>query len=188
MSNNTFDIEVGAFIPTEMTPGKIYINALRYTNKVPYGDNGSFLLVSKPKSYLGAGVTKEIVACVSNENRVDSVKIYVTPGHPGYTIAEPLDPTRYYLDSNKNILFEKVAKLFILLLSICICSFILCKEINTKGYIGGCIYSLIFIIPFILISLINSSFKLRLILYYLMIFLSSCVGGIFSKQTKKNNK
>ena len=76
----------------------------------------------------------------------------------------------------------------ILLLSICICSFILCKEINTKGYIGGCIYSLIFIIPFILISLINSSFKLRLILYYLMIFLSSCVGGIFSKQTKKNNK
>ena len=108
MSNNTFDIEVGAFIPTEMTPGKIYINALRYTNKVPYGDNGSFLLVSKPKSYLGAGVTKEVVACVSNENRVDSNKIYVTPGHPGYTIAEPLDSTRYYLDSNKNILYKPV--------------------------------------------------------------------------------
>lgn len=95
--------------------------------------------------------------------------------------------TFYYFDFiNLNI--YNFIKLFILLLSICICSFILCKEINTKGYIGGCIYSLIFIIPFILISLINSSFKLRLILYYLMIFLSSCVGGIFSKQTKKNNK
>ena len=95
--------------------------------------------------------------------------------------------TFYYFDFiNLNI--YNFIKLFILLLSICICSFILCKEINTKGYIGGCIYSLIFIIPFILISLINSSFKLRLILYYLMIFLSSCVGGIFSKQTNKNNK
>ena len=95
--------------------------------------------------------------------------------------------TFYYFDFiNLNI--YNFIKLFILLLSICICSFILCKEINTKGYIGGCIYSLIFIIPFILISLINSSFKLRLILYYLMIFLSSCVAGIFSKQTKKNNK
>ena len=78
--------------------------------------------------------------------------------------------TFYYFDFiNLNI--YNFIKLFILLLSICICSFILCKEINTKGYIGGCIYSLIFIIPFILISLINSSFKLRLILYYLMIFL-----------------
>lgn len=95
--------------------------------------------------------------------------------------------TFYYFDFiNLNI--YNFIKLFILLLSICICSFILCKEINTKGYIGGCIYSLIFIIPFILISLINSSFKLRLILYYLMIFLSSCVGGIFSKQIKKNKK
>lgn len=95
--------------------------------------------------------------------------------------------TFYYFDFiNLNI--YNFIKLFILLLSICICSFILCKEINTKGYISGCIYSLIFVIPFILISLINNSFKLRLILYYLMIFLSSCVGGIFSKQIKKNNK
>ena len=57
--------------------------------------------------------------------------------------------TFYYFDFiNLNI--YNFIKLFILLLSICICSFILCKEI--------------------------------------MIFLSSCVGGIFSKQTKKNNK
>ena len=108
MNNNTFDIEVGAFIPTEMTPGKIYINALRYANKIPRDFDENFLIMSKPKSYLGAGVTKEVVACVNNENRVDSDKIYITPGHPGYKIAEPTDSTRYYLDSTKNILYKPV--------------------------------------------------------------------------------
>lgn len=108
MNNNTFDIEVGAFIPTEMTPGKIYINALRYANKVPRDFDENFLIMSKPKSYLGAGVTKEVVACVNNENRVDSDKIYITPCHPGYKIAEPTDSTRYYLDSTKNILYKPV--------------------------------------------------------------------------------
>ena len=108
MNNNTFDIEVGAFIPTEMTPGKIYINALRYANKVPRDFDENFLIMSKPKSYLGAGVIKEVVACVSNENRVDSDKIYITPCHPGYKIAEPTDSTRYYLDSTKNILYKPV--------------------------------------------------------------------------------
>ena len=108
MDNNTFDIEVGTFIPTEMTPGKIYINALRYANKVPRDFDENFLIMSKPKSYLGAGVIKEVVACVSNENRVDSDKIYITPCHPGYKIAEPTDSTRYYLDSTKNILYKPV--------------------------------------------------------------------------------
>lgn len=106
--NNIFNIEVGSYIPDDMTPGNIYVNALQYANKMPADIPERFLIASKPRTYLGRGPIKEVVACVSNDNRVSSDKIYITPKHPGFKVPEPTDTTRVYLDSTNNILYKPV--------------------------------------------------------------------------------
>lgn len=118
MDNNKFRIEVVTNIPQEKEPGVLYINASMYADKIEnYGSK--FLIhgivrdqqieesVKEPKEYLGYGVDKDVIACVSDSNSIDSDRIIVTPQHPGFDILEP-DSSMFYLDSRFNKLYAAV--------------------------------------------------------------------------------
>ena len=78
-------------------------------------------------------------------------------------------------------------KIFITIISIFICSFIISRKNNKKGIITGSIYSLCIIIPLFISSLIFNKFNTKLLLYYLIIITSSMLGGCFSKKIKRSN-
>lgn len=92
----------------------------------------------------------------------------------------------YYFDLISLNIFNFI-KLFILITSIFICSFIVSKKNKKKGMITGLIYSLCIIIPIFISSLIFNKFNTKLLLYYLIIITSSILGGCFSKQFKRSN-
>ena len=91
----------------------------------------------------------------------------------------------YYFDLISLNIFNFI-KLFILITSIFICSFIVSKK-KKKSIITGLIYSLCIIIPIFISSLIFNKFNTKLLLYYLIIITSSILGGCFSKQFKRSN-
>ena len=110
-NKNIFNIEVVSKIPDIQRQGTIYINALKYTNEMPEDLPETFLLAGEHLGarYLEEGVNKDVVANVSLIHSIDSNKIFVTAGHPGYRFPIPEDPTRYYLDSTTNKLYTAVA-------------------------------------------------------------------------------
>lgn len=73
----------------------------------------------------------------------------------------------------------KFLKLMSLLLSIFIYSFCLGKDNKKKGLITGIIFSLIIVTLLLISTIIISKFQIRLLLYYIMIISSSCLGGVF---------
>lgn len=92
----------------------------------------------------------------------------------------------YYFDII-NLQIFNFFKLFSLIVSLFVCSFIVGDSYKIKGYVTGSRYSLMFIIPFFICSLIFNTISIRLIIYYLIIFCSCCLGAIFSKHIKRSN-
>ncbi len=92
----------------------------------------------------------------------------------------------YYFDII-NLQIFNFFKLFSLIVSLFVCSFIVGDSYKIKGYVTGSRYSLMFIIPFFTCSLIFNTISIRLIIYYLIIFCSCCLGAIFSKHIKRSN-
>lgn len=92
----------------------------------------------------------------------------------------------YYFDII-NLQIFNFFKLFSLIISLFVCSFIVGESYKTKGYVIGSRYSLMFIIPFFICSLVFNRISYRLIIYYLIIFCSCCLGSIFSKHIKRSN-
>ena len=84
--------------------------------------------------------------------------------------------------NNTNIL-----KLIITLISILINSFYLGKNSKSKGYIEGLKFGIIFIIFITLFNLILvNEFSLKIIIYYLLILITSMVGSTIGIN-KKND-
>ncbi len=95
--------------------------------------------------------------------------------------------TLYYFDLINNNTY-KVLKIIIILLNIFISSFILGKKAENKGYLEGLKLAII-VIPvfFILAILTKEALKLKILLYYFIITLTSTFGGMvgISKQKKE---
>ena len=82
---------------------------------------------------------------------------------------------------------NKFLKIFIPIISIFINSFILGRKTLNKGYLEGFKLSLIFISIFLVSSLITKSFSFKLILYYLIIIITSILGSMIGINTKKES-
>ncbi len=87
--------------------------------------------------------------------------------------------TLYYFNLISSNTF-KVLEIIILLLNIFISTYILGKETSKRGYLEGIKFSFIIIILFILLTLLSSEpLKLRSIIYYLIIMITSIFGSMF---------
>ena len=87
-----------------------------------------------------------------------------------------------------NTTIINVLKLFTIVISIFIGSFIIGKKSLKKGYLEGLKYSLIFVLLILIINIIFIRyFNIKLIIYYLIIIISSILGSMFGINYKKNN-
>ena len=82
----------------------------------------------------------------------------------------------------------KILEIIILLINIFISSYILGKSTPKKGFLEGIKFSLIIISIFIIITLlIKEPLKLKLLIYYLIILITSILGSTIGIN-KKNEK
>ena len=83
----------------------------------------------------------------------------------------------YYFNLiNNNVI--KYLKIITLILSTFIGGFKIGKLSNSKGYIKGIILGLIIVFIFFIVSLFTKSFKVTLIIYYLIIIITTALGSI----------
>ncbi len=82
---------------------------------------------------------------------------------------------------------NKVLKIIIILINIFISSFILGKTTDKNGYLEGIKLALIIIPIFIIFSLITSSLSLKVIIYYLIIAITSILGSMIGINKKKES-
>lgn len=66
-------------------------------------------------------------------------------------------------------------------------SFILGFKSNSKGYLNGLIFGIIIVLLFIIISLVFKSFSYSSFIYFLVIVISSFIGGTFGINKKTTN-
>ena len=82
----------------------------------------------------------------------------------------------------------KTLEILIFLINIFISTFILGKSSSKKGYLEGIKYSLIIISIFIVLTLlINEPIKLKILIYYLIIIITSILGSTMGINRKKEN-
>ena len=96
-----------------------------------------------------------------------------------------LTTTLYYFNIINNQTY-KILKIIICLLSVFINSYILGKNTLKKGYLEGLKLSLIIIpILFIITIISKKTLKFRIILYYLIILITSIFGSMLGINKKK---
>lgn len=100
------------------------------------------------------------------------------------TLTLLLTTTIYYFNLINHQTYN-VLKIIFLILSLFINSFILGKHSSRKGYLEGIKLSIPIIIIFLLISLFTNNFKFSLIIYYLIILITSVFGSMVGISTKK---
>lgn len=79
----------------------------------------------------------------------------------------------------------KIIMLTIPLVAVFIGSFKIGRVSNTKGYIEGIKYSIIWILLFLTLNLITKNFALTSIIYYFIMILMSSFAGILGINKKK---
>jgi len=95
--------------------------------------------------------------------------------------------TLYYFNIINPTVYNYL-KVFILLLNIFISSYILGKQTERYGYLEGMKFAAIMIIFFLIITLLtNVDIKLRLLLYYLIISITSIFGSMVGISKKDKN-
>lgn len=94
--------------------------------------------------------------------------------------------TLYYFNLINHTTYN-ILKIILLLLSLFINSFILGKKSTKKGYLEGIKLSLPIIIFSLIISLITKKFKLTILIYYLIILITSIFGSIVGINKKNCN-
>lgn len=95
--------------------------------------------------------------------------------------------TLYYFNIINPTVYNYL-KVFILLLNIFISGYILGKQTEKYGYLEGMKFALIMIIFFLIITLLtNVDVKLRLLLYYLIIAITSIFGSMVGISKKDKN-
>lgn len=87
------------------------------------------------------------------------------------------------ISSNTN----KILKIIIILSNIFISSFILGKNTPSKGYLEGIKLSFLILPIFIIFSLITSTLKFKVIIYYLIISITSILGSMIGINRKKES-
>lgn len=98
-----------------------------------------------------------------------------------------LTTTLYYFNIINNGTY-KVLKIIIILISIFINSYILGKNTSSKGYLEGIkLAGLIIPIFFILTIITKEPLKLSILLYYLIILITSILGSMVGISKKKDN-
>lgn len=99
-----------------------------------------------------------------------------------------LATTLYYFNIIEQNTY-KVLKIIIILLNIFISSFILGKSAENKGYLEGIKLAVIVIPIFLILTILtNEVFKLRSLLYYTIITITSITGGMIGINKKKETK
>ena len=82
-----------------------------------------------------------------------------------------------------------IIKLIIVIVSMFIGAFLLGKKSLKKGYIEGIKYSIIFIVLLVIINLLFvKEFNVKLIIYFLIIIISSTFGSMLGIMNKSQNK
>lgn len=92
----------------------------------------------------------------------------------------------YYFNIINNGTY-KILKITLVLLSIFINALILGKNAQQKGYLEGLKLSLIIPLFFVLTLITKQPLKLRLLLYYLIILITSIFGSMIGISKKKDN-
>lgn len=78
-------------------------------------------------------------------------------------------------------------KLFIIIISIFINSFILGTKTSKKGYLEGAKFGMAIILLMIIPTLISGKFMFRVIIYYLIILITAMLGSMIGISRKKTN-
>lgn len=95
-----------------------------------------------------------------------------------------LTTTLYYFNIISPTTYN-ILKIIFLLLSIFINSFILGKKALKKGYLEGIKLSLPIILLFLLTTLLTKTFTFKVLLYYLIILITSSFGSMVGISRKK---
>lgn len=80
----------------------------------------------------------------------------------------------------------KTIKLFGIILSMLVGGFYIGMKSSKKGYLEGIKIGLTLILLFFLFTLISKKFELKVLVYYLIILISSIVGAMIGIQKKKD--
>lgn len=84
--------------------------------------------------------------------------------------------------------FTSILKILIPIISIIIGSYKLGKNSNKLGYLEGAKYGLICIILLLIFNLIiNNDFKVRYLLFYIILLVSSTLGSMIGINNKKSS-
>lgn len=90
----------------------------------------------------------------------------------------------YYFEIINDSFFSFL-KLFIIVTSIFVNSFILGKKAEKKGYLEGCKFGGIVVLLMFLPTIFSASFKARVIIYYIIIMISAILGSMIGISRKK---
>ena len=81
-----------------------------------------------------------------------------------------------------------ILKLLVILISTFISTFILGTKAKNKGYLEGIKQGLILIILFLIPTIITSNFNLKVLIYYLIILITSSLGSMIGINIKRKNE
>lgn len=77
-------------------------------------------------------------------------------------------------------------KLLVILSSAFINSFILGRKADKKGYLEGTKFGLIIIILMFIPTILSANFKVKLLIYYLVIMITTILGSMIGISKKRN--
>lgn len=89
-----------------------------------------------------------------------------------------------------NLISENIYRFFKILsiiINIFFGGFIVGKNSNNKGYLNGLVFGIIISSISLILSIIFSNLQFKLLVYYLVIITSSCLGGTIGIRKKKKH-
>ena len=106
-----------------------------------------------------------------------------------YLLGAMLFITTLYYFNLMNESVYKVFKIIILIISMFVSGFILGRKAKSKGYLEGIKFSLMMILIFLISTvLLSEPLKLTIIIYYLIILMSTTFGSMIGVSLKKETK
>ena len=106
-----------------------------------------------------------------------------------YLLGAMLFITTLYYFNLMNESVYKVFKIIILIISMFVSGFILGRKAKSKGYLEGIKFSLMMILIFLVSTvLLSEPLKLTIIIYYLIILMSTTFGSMIGVSLKKETK
>ncbi len=92
----------------------------------------------------------------------------------------------YYFDLINDGVFTFL-KLITIISSIFINSFLLGRKTDKKGYLEGCKFGGIIIFLLLIPTIISGNFKIRVLIYYVIIIITAVLGSMIGISRKKTN-